>query len=116
MFPEDRVRHRARMRMACLSCALVFTAAAARGQRPATATGTRVTIPAESASRQDARDTSADIRGPHLVFTGLGGPHRPAVTITGGPAGLIIFGSLAGLFALVWRLFHLRRRARMLAR
>jgi PAS domain S-box-containing protein len=110
------VRHRnARIGIAYVLFTLAFATAEAQERRTST-TGLpshRVAIPAESASRTAAHDTSSAGAGPILVFNGPGGSHR---RITGWPAGVIIFSFFAGLFALVWRLLRLRRRARVLTR
>ena len=97
----------------CLSCALTLAMVGAQGQRPAATTPPAVSIPAP---RPGAPDTTTVSGGPHLVFTGLRGSTRPAIRITGWPAGLIIVGFFASIVALVWWLFRLRRRARMLKR
>jgi PAS domain S-box-containing protein len=113
------VRHRiASIGIVHLSCALAFATAESREQ------GTAATPPsiqqraiaADSGSLTKAGETSVESRGPNLVFTGLRGPGRPPVRITGWPAVLIIVAFFAGLVALVWRLLRLRRRSRELAR
>jgi PAS domain S-box-containing protein len=110
------MRHRnARIGIVHVLFILAFATAEAQERRSST-TGLpshRVAIPADSASRTAAHDTSSTGTGPVLVFDGPGGSHR---RVTGWPAGVIIVTFVAGLFALVWWLLRLRRRARVLTR
>jgi two-component system, cell cycle sensor histidine kinase and response regulator CckA len=88
------------------------TAGAQKSQAPATASPPRrVVISPESGSRTGTRDPSSARAGLNLVFTGPSGSPR---RITGWRAAVIIFSFFAGLFALVWWLLRLRRRARVL--